>query len=71
MERIQWVYANGCNWINLDERAQDQIEQLWVSGAVTGTVYSVTFSSNVSIDFSQMILKFNDDLIYTIARLTL
>ncbi|GAA5796518.1 hypothetical protein HPULCUR_001890 [Helicostylum pulchrum] len=64
MERIQWVYAN-------DERAQDQIERLWVTGANTGTVYSVTFSSNVSIDFLQMILKFNDDLIYTIARLTL
>ncbi|GAA5809584.1 hypothetical protein MFLAVUS_002995 [Mucor flavus] len=71
MERVQWVYANGCNWISLDERAQDQIERLWVTGANTGTVYSVTFSSNVSIDFLQMILKFNDDLIYTIARLTL
>ncbi|KAI8088313.1 hypothetical protein BDF21DRAFT_491366 [Thamnidium elegans] len=29
MGSIQWVYANGCNWITLDRSAQNHIEALW------------------------------------------
>lgn len=69
MTSVQWVYANGSNWFQLDPKAQVQIENLWSTNATTGIVYSQTFLANVNVSFSEMALVF-DGFEYTIARLT-
>lgn len=69
MVGFQWVYANGCTWIPLDDQAQSRVEHLWMIGASTGAIYSATFLSVVDINFYEMTLTFNHDILYTIARI--
>ncbi|KAI8891313.1 hypothetical protein K501DRAFT_166463 [Backusella circina FSU 941] len=66
--RIQWVYANGSEWIPLDPRAQYHIEQLWN----TNSSYwiqsdSRNFNGPIYVDISNMCLLFNRNA-YSIAR---
>lgn len=70
MANIQWVYANGGSWLQLDQRTQVQSENLWAVNAATGVVYSQTFLADVYVNFLKMVL-FSNGYEYTIARLTL
>lgn len=66
MAAIQWVYANGCNWIALDAVAQTHIEGLWLQNGASW-IQSKTFGSPIYVDISQMILMC-DGMSYSIAR---
>jgi hypothetical protein len=66
MAAIQWVYANGCNWVTLDALAQSHIESLW-SSCGSSWIQTRSFRSPVYIDISQMLLMCNGTA-YSIAR---
>lgn len=66
MGSVQWVYANGCNWIALDITAQKHIESLWSHNA-SSWIESRSFPTAVYVDISQMCLLCNG-MSYTIAR---
>lgn len=66
MPSVQWVYANGCNWIVLDSIAQSQIECLWAQNG-SSWIQSRSFTSPIYVDISQMVLMC-DGTAYSIAR---
>lgn len=66
MSSIQWVYANGSNWVVLDRDTQRVIETLWRNNA-SSWVPSNCFSAPVYVDISQMALICNN-FAYSIAR---
>jgi hypothetical protein len=67
MNSIQWVYANGSQWVALDRTAQLNIESLWSNNA-SNWINCRTFPSAVYVDISQMALIWNE-MSYTIARI--
>ncbi|KAI9365732.1 hypothetical protein BD770DRAFT_336213 [Pilaira anomala] len=67
MASVQWVYANGCNWIKLDGTAQQQIEALWKHNSSAWVSCQAFPSSAVYVDIEQMTLLCNG-FSYTIAR---
>jgi hypothetical protein len=66
MAAIQWVYANGCNWVVLDAVAQNHIESLWYQNG-SNWIQSKSFQCPVYVDIGQMVLMCNGQS-YTIAR---
>lgn len=66
MAAIQWVYANGSNWVVLDKDTQCNIEMLWKNNA-SNWVSSQSFREPVYVDISQMALICNN-YAYSIAR---
>lgn len=66
MSAVQWVYANGCNWVTLDAVAQKHIESLW-SHNTSSWIQSQSFRCPVYIDIDQMVLMCNG-IAYSIAR---
>jgi hypothetical protein len=66
MASIQWVYANGSQWVVLDKSAQFSIEQLWSRNS-SSWIRCNTFSAAVYVDVSQMALICNG-YSYTILR---
>ncbi|KAI8069120.1 uncharacterized protein B0P05DRAFT_551631 [Gilbertella persicaria] len=66
MPSVQWVYANGCNWVTLDPVAQNQCECLWSHNS-SSWIQSNSFTSPVYIDIGQMVLLCNG-VSYSIAR---
>jgi hypothetical protein len=62
----QWVYANGCNWVTLDDVTQYHIETLWNQNG-SNWIQSKSFHCPVYVDIGQMVLVCNDQA-YTIAR---
>ncbi|KAI8641880.1 hypothetical protein BD408DRAFT_417559 [Parasitella parasitica] len=66
MPSVQWVYANGCNWVILDSVAQKHIENLW-SLHFSSWIQSQSFKCPVYIDIDQMLLLCNGTA-YSIAR---
>ncbi|GAA5812394.1 hypothetical protein MFLAVUS_005846 [Mucor flavus] len=67
MGSVQWVYANGCNWITLDGSAQNHIEALWKQNTSAWVSCQAFPSSAVYVDIAQMAL-FCNGFAYTIAR---
>ncbi|GAN00819.1 hypothetical protein MAM1_0002c00243 [Mucor ambiguus] len=65
---IQWVYANGSQWVPLDSKAQNKIEALWSNNYSTW-IDCRAFQTAVYIDLDQMALLCNG-YSYTIARRT-
>lgn len=63
---IQWVYANGSQWVPLDSKAQNKIEMLWSSNYSTW-IDCRAFHTVVYVDLDQMALICNG-YSYTIAR---
>ncbi|KAI8988568.1 hypothetical protein BDF20DRAFT_813445 [Mycotypha africana] len=63
---VQWVYANGCNWVVLDALAQQHIESLWSQNGASW-IQSRSFRAPIYVDISQMVLLCNGTS-YTIAR---
>ncbi|KAI8988565.1 hypothetical protein BDF20DRAFT_815062 [Mycotypha africana] len=66
MATVQWVYANGCNWVTLDALAQQHIENLWHHNS-SSWIQSKSFNRPVYIDIEQMLLLCNG-MSYSIAR---
>lgn len=66
MASVQWVYANGCNWVTLDAIAQRHIENLWAKNS-SSWIESTSFRGAVYIDIDQMLLLCNG-MSYSIAR---
>ncbi|GAN05113.1 hypothetical protein MAM1_0082c04582 [Mucor ambiguus] len=66
MPSVQWVYANGCNWVTLDSVAQQHIENLWSLNS-SSWIQSQSFKGPVYIDIDQMLLLCNGTA-YSIAR---
>jgi hypothetical protein len=66
MAVVQWIYANGCSWVCLDIRGQEQIEKLW-SKYHSDWIDCRTFPGGAFVDFSLMELQFNG-YSYAIAR---
>lgn len=67
MGSVQWVYANGCNWVTLDANSQRYIEALWSKNSSDWISCQTFAASAVYIDMSQMALICNG-YAYTIAR---
>ncbi|KAG2196752.1 hypothetical protein INT47_009643 [Mucor saturninus] len=66
MAAVQWVYANGSNWVPLDVTTQQLIEQLWFNNR-SAWIDCRTFSGRAYVDFDAMQICFNS-LEYTFAR---
>lgn len=66
MASIQWVYANGSQWVALDKSAQFSIEQLWNRNS-SNWITCNTFKTAAYVDFSQMAIICNG-YAYTILR---
>jgi hypothetical protein len=64
---VQWVYANGCSWIELDRFAQKHIEALWDHNSSAWVSCQAFPTSAVYVDVAQMAL-FCNGYAYTIAR---
>ncbi|KAI8069088.1 uncharacterized protein B0P05DRAFT_194842 [Gilbertella persicaria] len=63
---IKWAYANGSNWVILDNQAQDNIERLWASNS-SNWINSQMFRKPVYVDIPHMMLLC-DGVSYSIAR---
>ncbi|KAI7906045.1 uncharacterized protein BX663DRAFT_498590 [Cokeromyces recurvatus] len=66
MAAVQWVYANGCNWITLDSTSQRYIENLWSHNS-SSWIQSQSFQCPVYVDIDKMLLMCNG-MSYCIAR---
>jgi hypothetical protein len=66
MASVQWLYANGSQWVALDKSSQSTIEQLWSRNS-SSWINCNTFRTAVYVDVPQMTLTCNG-YSYTIFR---
>lgn len=66
MSYVEWVYANGRNWMTIDDVDRRHIESLWTHNGANW-IQKKSFRYPVYVDIDQMVLLCNG-VAYTIAR---